>query len=488
MTFPILAYDTELDLIHEECGIFAARGVDHASVLVALGIHALQHRGQEACGITSYDNGLFHSERHQGLVMERFTEQAVLDRLSGSMAIGHTRYSTSGAPTLRNVQPLYADVRGGGLAIAHNGNLTNARTLREHLVSQGTIFQSTSDSELIIQFTAKSEKATPQERFIDALQQIEGGYAIVAMSNEIMMAARDPLGIRPLVMGELDGGVVFASETCALDVIGARYLRDVTPGEVIFITDEGVDARRFAPEQPARPCAFEYIYFARPDSYMNGRSVYETRKRMGRRLAQECPADIDVVVPVPDSGMTSALGFAEEIGKPFDLGIIRSHFVGRTFIQPTQARRDLGVRRKHAANTSVLAGKRVLLIDDSIVRGTTSRKIVQMVRDAGAKEVHFRSACPPIKFPDFYGIDMPLREELMASSHDTETMRQHLGADSLGFLSVEGLYWAVCYEARNNETPQLADHYFTGDYPTRLVDMTRSQSSKDQQLSFLVEA
>ena len=308
------------------------------------------------------------------------------------------------------------------------------------------------------------------------------------MTNDKLIGARDPLGIRPLVMGRLDEAIIFASETCALDMIGAEFVREVEPGEVVIVSDDGINTKRFAPETPARPCAFEYIYFARPDSVIDGISVYEARKRMGVRLAQETPADIDVVVPVPDSGMAAALGFAEATGKPFDLGIIRSHFVGRTFIQPTQAKRDLGVRRKHSANPAALRGKRVLLVDDSVVRGTTSKKIVKMVREAGAKEVHFRSACPPITHPDFYGIDMPMREELMAASHGVEQMAQMLEADSLGFLSVDGLYWAVRQEARNARQPQLADHYFTGEYPTRLVDRDQAASNKDKQLSLLVDA
>ncbi|MEO1037997.1 MAG: amidophosphoribosyltransferase [Pseudomonadota bacterium] len=485
---PTLTYDAETDRAREECGVFGVRGVEEAAVMTALGLHALQHRGQEACGITSYDTERFHSERRLGLVGEHFTDQALLDGLKGAMAIGHVRYSTSGATVLRNVQPLYADVRGGGLAVAHNGNLTNARALREDLVSSGSIFQSTSDTEVIIQLAAKSRKAKAADRLLQALRQIEGAFALVALANDKLIGARDPFGIRPLVMGKLDDAVIFASETCALDMIGARFVREVEPGEAIIVSSDGIESRRYAPARSARPCAFEYIYFARPDSILAGRSVYETRKRMGIRLAEETPADIDVVVPVPDSGMTSALGYAEAIGKPFDLGIIRSHFVGRTFIQPTQAKRDLSVRRKHAANAAALSGKRVLLVDDSIVRGTTSKKIVKMVREAGAKEVHFRSACPPITYPDFYGIDMPMREELMAASNDPEAMRAMLDADSLGFLSVDGLYWAVTGEARDSANPQLADHYFTGDYPTRLVDRDRAAANKDQQLSLLVDA
>ncbi|AZU03337.1 amidophosphoribosyltransferase [Glycocaulis alkaliphilus] len=485
---PTLTYDPVTDRAREECGVFGVRGADKAAVLAAFGLQALQHRGQEACGITSYDNGRFHSERHQGLVADHFTDPVRLDQLAGSMAIGHVRYSTSGAPVLRNVQPLYADVRGGGLAIAHNGNLTNARILREELVQAGAIFQSTSDTEVVLQLAARSRKTKSADRLLHALKQVEGAFALVAISNDKLIGARDPFGIRPLVMGELEGAVILASETCALDMIGARLIREIEPGEAVIISDNGIESVRYAPARPPRPCAFEYIYFARPDSVIAGRSVYDARKRMGRRLAEEAPADIDVVVPVPDSGIAAALGYAEKIGKPFDLGIIRAHFVGRTFIQPTQAKRDLGVRRKHAANAAVLKGKRVLLIDDSIVRGTTSKKIVRMVREAGATEVHFRSACPPITHPDFYGIDMPMREELMAASHDPERMRTLLECDSLGFLSVEGLYWAVCDAPRNDDQPQLADHYFTGEYPTRLADRDRASSAKDQQLSLLVDA
>jgi amidophosphoribosyltransferase len=488
MSLPTVTYDALEDRPREECGVFGVRGAQDAAILTAYGLHSLQHRGQEACGITSFDKGRFHSERQLGLVGEHFTNQGRLDALAGSMAMGHVRYSTFGGAGIRNVQPLYADVRGGGLAIAHNGNLTNARLLREDLTNRGAIFQSTSDTEVILQIAARSKKTKAVDRVIAALREIEGAFALVAMANDKLIGARDPLGIRPLVMGEKDGAVIFASETCALDMIDATFIRDVEPGELIVASDEGLESFRYAPKGPARPCAFEYIYFARPDSVINGVSVYEARKRMGMRLAQDTPADIDVVIPVPDSGMASALGYAEEAGKPIDLGIIRSHFVGRTFIQPTQAIRDLSVRRKHAANASVLKGKRVLLIDDSIVRGTTSKKIVRMVREAGATEVHFRSACPPITNPDFYGIDMPMKEELMAASHNPESIREIIGSDSLGFLSLEGLYWAVYNEARNAESPQLADHYFTGNYPTRLVDRDRAESENDPQLSFLVEA
>ena len=488
MPFETLTYDAATDRPREECGVFGVRGAQDAVLLTALGLHSLQHRGQESCGVATHDGSRFYTERHLGLVGDNFAAADTVDRLPGSTSIGHVRYSTQGATILRNVQPLFADVRGGGMAVAHNGNLTNSRSLREDLVSNGAIFQSTSDTEVILQLAAQSRRAKSAQRFLDALKQIEGAFALVALVNDKLIGARDPYGIRPLVIGDLDGANILASETCALDMIGATYVRDVEPGEAVIFTEDGIKSTRFAPEVPARPCAFEYIYFARPDSVIGGISVYEARKAMGRRLFEDAPADIDVVVPVPDSGVPAALGYAEAAGVPFDLGIIRGHFAGRTFIQPTQAKRDLGVRRKHSANAAALKGKRVLLVDDSIVRGTTSRKIVQMVRDAGASEVHFRSACPPITHPDFYGIDMPRKEELISSCMAPEQIADTLGADSLGFLSVDGLYHAILGQARDDAAPQLADHYFTGIYPTRLRDNDSAISDKDRQLSFLVDA
>ncbi|MBR9826084.1 MAG: amidophosphoribosyltransferase [Alphaproteobacteria bacterium] len=484
-----LTYDPETDRPQEECGVFAVYGSEDAAVLTALGLHALQHRGQESCGIATHDGSRFHNERYLGLVGENFASPDLPQRLPGRVAIGHARYSTQGASVMRNVQPLYSDIRGGGIALAHNGNLTNARVLREEMVAKGAIFQSTSDSEVVLHLAAQSTKNKLTNRVLHALKQIEGAFAFVVLVNDRIIAARDPYGIRPLVMGELpDGGTVFASETCALDMVGARLVREIDPGEAVLVNENGMRSERFAPERPARLCAFEYIYFARPDSVMGGRSVYEARKQMGRELAMENPVDVDVVIPVPDSGVPAAIGYAEASGIPFELGIIRSHFVGRTFIQPTQDRRDLSVRRKHSANAAAVRGKRVLLIDDSIVRGTTSLKIVRMMREAGAAEVHFRSACPPIKFPDFYGIDMAGQAELIAANMEVEEMAQKLEADSLAFLSVDGLYQAVIGEPRNNRLPQLADHYFTGHYPTRLVDHDRDLSAKEFQLSLLVDA
>lgn len=483
-----LTYDPATDRPQEECGVFAVYGAEDAAILTALGLHALQHRGQEACGIATHDGSRFHIERFLGLVGENFTSPDMPQRMPGTVAIGHVRYSTQGGSVLRNVQPLYADVRGGGIALAHNGHITNARAMREELVANGAIFQSTSDSEVVLHLASLSRKSKLTNRLLHALKQIEGGFAFVALANDRLVAARDPYGIRPLVMGRIGDGVVFASETTALDMVGATYVRDVEPGEAIIIADGEMRSERFSPARTARICAFEFIYFARPDSVIAGRSVYEARKQMGRQLALETPADVDVVIPVPDSGVPAAIGYSEASGIPFELGIIRSHFVGRTFIQPTQDRRDISVRMKHSANAAAVRGKRVMLIDDSIVRGTTSLKIVRLMREAGATEVHFRSACPPIKFPDFYGIDMAGQAELIAANMTTAEMAAKLEADSLGFLTVNGMYQAIMGEARNNLAPQLSDHYFTGEYPTRLIDHDRSLSAKEFQLSLLVDA
>jgi amidophosphoribosyltransferase len=483
------ARDPDDDTLRLECGVFGVWDHTAAAAMTALGLHALQHRGQEACGIAAFDGRRFHTERHMGHVGEAFDQPDLAERLPGRSAIGHTRYATAGASVLRNVQPMFADLESGGIAIAHNGNLTNFLTLRHQLVADGAIFQSTSDSEVILHLIARSRKARVMDRFIDALSQIEGGYALVALTNKKLIGARDPLGIRPLVLGEIDGRYVLASETCALDMIGARFVRDVEHGEVVVIDQHGVESLRPFPAARARPCLFEYVYFARPDSVVNGRSVYDVRKRMGMRLAEETAADADVVVPVPDSGVPAALGFAQASGLPYELGIIRGHYVGRTFIQPTQGIRELGVRRKHSPNRAVLEGKRVVLIDDSIVRGTTSVQIVRMVRDAGAREVHLRSASPPIKWPDFYGIDMPDRDKLIAAQKTLKEMEEMLEVDSLGFLSVEGLYWAMGAGERDPVHPQFTDHYFTGDYPTRLLDREiaegRNTPAGDTQLSLL---
>lgn len=481
-------FDPDADKLREECGVFGIANNEEAAVITALGLHALQHRGQEGCGIATFDGQLFYNERHLGLVGDHFTQADLPQRLPGTTAIGHVRYATQGGTILRNVQPLFADLSSGGFAVAHNGNLTNARALREHLVNSGAIFQSTSDSEVFLQLIARSKASKTIGRLIDALGQVEGAYAIVCLTKHKLIGARDPNGIRPLVLGDLKGSPVFASETCALDMIGAEYVRDVAAGEIIVCSNGKIESHFPFGKNKARPCAFEYVYFARPDSLMEGKSVYEIRKRMGNRLAIDTKVAADVIVPVPDSGVPAALGFSQESGIPYELGIIRNHYVGRTFIEPTQLTRSLGVKRKHAANRSVLEGKRVVLVDDSIVRGTTSKKIVQLVRDAGATEVHFRSACPQILWPDFYGIDMPDRDQLMAARMTIEEMTEELGVDSLGFLSVDGLYWALGEESRNASNPQYADHYFTGEYPTRLLDQSNAQSDKFHQLSFLVEA
>ncbi len=474
------------DKLREECGVFGIFNHEDAAPLTVLGLHALQHRGQEAAGIVTYDGEHFHSERRLGLVGDQFTKKSVVDRLRGHAAVGHVRYSTTGETAMRNVQPLFADLSGGGIALAHNGNLTNALRLRDDLIASGAICQSTSDTEVIMHLVARSRKKRLVERFIDALLQIEGGYALVAVTNKKLIGARDPLGIRPLVLGKLDGAYVFASETCALDIIGAEFIREVDNGEIVVVTKDGLESHRPFPARTPRPCLFEYIYFARPDSIVGGRSVYEVRKKFGQQLAAEEPADADVVVPVPDSGVPAAIGYAQQSGLPYELGIIRNHYVGRTFIEPEQHIRKLGVKLKHSANSSAIRGKRIVLIDDSIVRGTTSIKIVQMMYEKGAKEVHLRVACPPINHPDFYGIDTPEKSKLLAAHHDLEEMRQFIGVKSLAFLSVEGIYKALGYERRDPVNPQFADHYFTGDYPTRLVD--QDDNHPHRQLSLLAEA
>jgi amidophosphoribosyltransferase len=478
--------DLDADRLREECGVFGIFGHSEAAAITALGLHALQHRGQEACGIVTFDGARYNSERRLGLVGDTFSKRDVIERLPGSQAIGHTRYSTTGGTILRNVQPLFAELEGGGFAVAHNGNLTNGLTLRRELISKGSIFQATSDSEVILHLVARSTREKFIDRFIDALFQIEGAYAVVGLTNQTLVGARDPLGIRPLVLGELDGCYILASETCALDIIGAHFVRDIENGEVVVITKDGVESIKPFPRVPSRPCIFEYIYFARPDSIVHGRSVYDVRKAFGAQLAAEAGIEADVVVPVPDSGVPAAIGYAQAAGLPYELGIIRNHYVGRTFIQPTQSIRELGVRMKHSANRAVIEGKRVVLIDDSIVRGTTSVKIVRMMREAGAKEVHFRISSPPITHPDYYGIDTPDKENLLAARMDLEAMRQYMGADTLSFLSVQGVYKACGYEQRDPIRPQFTDHCFTGDYPTFLTDVV-GEGAK-QQFSLLAEA
>ncbi len=474
------------DTLHEECGVFGIFNHPDAAALTALGLHALQHRGQEACGIVSFDGDRFNSERRLGLVGDQFSKQATIDRLQGESAIGHVRYSTSGETILRNVQPLFADLADGGFAVCHNGHITNAFTVRQELVKAGAICQSTSDSEVILHLVAQSARRRMIEKFIDAMRALEGAYSLVALTNKKLIGVRDPLGIRPLVLGDLDGSPILASETCALDIIGAKFVRDIENGEVVVITEDGIESLHPFPKFKPRPCVFEYIYFARPDSIVGGRSVYDVRKKMGFQLACETSVEADVVIPVPDSGVPAAIGYAQEADIPFELGIIRNHYVGRTFIEPTQQIRALGVKLKHSANRSQIEGKRVVLVDDSVVRGTTSVKIVQMMYDAGAREVHFRVACPPIKHPDFYGIDTPDVEALLAATHTLEEMRDFIGADSLAFLSVDGLYKAMGFDSRDSANPQFTDHCFTGEYPTPLTDHHGSPPI-GRQLSLLAE-
>src|SRR5580698_8923779 len=478
--------DLDADRLREECGVFGIFGHPDAAAITALGLHALQHRGQEAAGIVSFDGKRFHSERRLGLVGDAFSRREVIDRLPGTSAVGHVRYSTTGETILRNVQPLFAELNAGGFAIGHNGNLTNGIKLRRDLVREGAMMQSTTDTEVILHLVARSHRNRFVDRFVEGLRMLEGSFAFVGLTNKKLVGARDPLGIRPLVLGQLDGCPILASETCALDIIGAQYVRDVENGEVLVFDEDGAHSHKPFLPMPARPCIFEYIYFSRPDSIIGGRSVYEVRKTCGAELAREAPAAADVVIPVPDSGVPAAIGYAQASGIPYELGIIRNHDVGRTFIEPTQQIRALGVRLKHSANRAVVNGKRIVLIDDSIVRGTTSVKIVRMMRDAGAREVHFRIASPPITHPDYYGIDTPEQDKLLAATHSLEEMRTFIGADSLAFLSVNGIYRAMGEKSRNADRPQFTDHCFTGEYPTALTD--RAAQDTPRQLSLLAEA
>jgi amidophosphoribosyltransferase len=462
------------DQFHEECGVFGLYGLDDASAHVALGLHALQHRGQEAAGIVSNDNGQFYTHRALGLVGDNFNRPAVMKKLKGASAIGHNRYSTSGAPMLRNVQPFYAEYHFGGVALAHNGNLTNAYSLREQLKNRGCLFQSTSDTEVIMHLIAISNKESVEARLIDALTQIEGAYSLVVLCDDALIGVRDPHGVRPLVLGQVDGAYVLASETCALDIIGAEYIRDIEAGEMVVINGEGLRSLRPFPPTARKFCIFEYVYFARPDSVSEGLNTYDVRKAIGHELSAEQPVQADVVIPVPDSGVPAALGYAEASGIPFDLGIIRNHYVGRTFIEPTDKIRHLGVKLKHNANAASIRGKRVVLVDDSIVRGTTSRKIVAMVRAAGATEVHMRIASPPSTHSCFYGVDTPERDQLLASHMDVAAMAAYIEADSLGFISIDGLYRAVGKsEGRDSNNPQFCDACFTGEYAIPLTDRAR---------------
>ena len=469
--------------LKEECGVFGISNFEDASALTALGLHALQHRGQEGCGIVSYDGNKYYSEKRYGLVGDNFNNEKVLKKLPGNFAIGHNRYSTTGGTTLRNIQPFFADTHAGGIGVAHNGNLTNALTIRKKLVKDGAIFYSTSDTEVIIQLIAKSKRSTTVEKITDAIFQIQGGYALVMLAQNKLIGVRDPLGIRPLVIGKLKNSYVLASETCALDIIGARFLREVENGEIVIIENDKVESIKPFPKKKPRPCVFEYIYFSRPDSILNGVTSYEFRKKFGEQLAIEDNIKADLIVPVPDSGNAAALGYSQKTKINFDLGLIRNHYVGRTFIEPAQKIRSLGVKLKLNANKSSIIDKKIILIDDSLVRGTTSHKIVKMLYDAGAKEIHVRIASPEIKYPDFYGVDMPTKEELLAANKSVDEICDYIGAKSLKFLSIDGLYKAMGYEKRNNTYPQLTDHYFTGDYPVEIID--ELGENKITQLSLL---
>ena len=467
----------------EECGVFGISNAKDASALTALGLHALQHRGQEGCGIVTFDGSHYFSEKRFGLVGDNFNKEKVLKKLKGNYAIGHNRYSTTGDNTLRNIQPFFADTNAGGIGVAHNGNLTNSILLRNKLVEEGAIFYTTSDTETIVQLIAKSKRKKTIDKIVEAIFQIQGGYALVMLTQTSLIGVRDPYGIRPLVIGKLNNSYVLASETCALDIIGARFVREVENGEIVLIENNELKSIKPFPPQKLRPCVFEYIYFSRPDSILDGKSAYEHRKNFGIELAKENSLNADIVVPVPDSGNAAALGFAQHLGMKFELGLIRNHYVGRTFIEPSQKIRSLGVKLKLNSNHSTIKGKKIILIDDSLVRGTTSHKIIKMLYDSGAKEVHVKIACPEIKYPDFYGVDTPTKKELLAANKSKDEICEYIGAKSLNFLSLEGLYRAIGFDKRNDNYPQLTDHYFTGDYPVKPID--ELGDNKITQLSLL---
>ena len=472
--------------LKEECGVFGISNSLDASALTALGLHALQHRGQEGCGIVTFDGEKYYSEKRFGLVGDNFNKEEILNKLKGNYAIGHNRYSTTGDNILRNIQPFFADTNAGGIGVAHNGNLTNSISIRNKLVEDGAIFYTTSDTETIVKLIAKSKRSKTIDKIVDAIFQIQGGYALVMLTQTSLIGVRDPLGIRPLVIGKLKDSYVLTSETCALDIIGAKFIREVENGEIVIIENNKIESIKPFPLKKARPCVFEYIYFARPDSILNGKAAYEHRKNLGIELAKESNNDGDIVVPVPDSGNAAALGFSQHLGKKFELGLIRNHYVGRTFIEPSQKIRSLGVKLKLNANQTTIKNKSIILIDDSLVRGTTSHKIVKMLYDAGAKEVHVKIACPEIKYPDFYGVDTPTKKELLAANKTNHEICKYIGAKSLKFLSLDGMYKAIGFEKRSESYPQLTDHYFTGDYPVEPID--ELGDSKITQLSLLSTA
>ena len=472
--------------LKEECGVFGISDSKDAAALTALGLHALQHRGQEGCGIVSFDGSHYFSEKRFGLVGDNFNKEKVLNRLKGNYAIGHNRYSTTGENTLRNIQPFFADTNAGGIGVAHNGNLTNSISLRKKLVDEGAIFYTTSDTETIVQLIARSKRKKTIDKIVDAIFQIQGGYSLVMLTQTSLVGVRDPYGIRPLVIGKLNNSYVLSSETCALDIIGAKFVREVDNGEIVLIKDNKIQSIKPFPPRKIRPCVFEYIYFSRPDSILNDKSAYEYRKNLGKELAKESNLKADIVVPVPDSGNAAALGYAQYLGINFELGLTRNHYVGRTFIEPIQKIRSLGVKLKLNANQSTIKNKKIILVDDSLVRGTTSHKIIKMLYDAGAKEVHMKIACPEIKFPDFYGVDTPTKKELLAANKTNDEICKYIGAKTLTFLSIDGLYRAIGFDKRNDTYPQLTDHYFTGDYPVKPVD--ELGDNKITQLSLLSSA
>jgi len=472
--------------LKEECGVFGISNAKDASALTALGLHALQHRGQEGCGIVSFDGEKYYSEKRFGLVGDNFNKEKVLQKLKGNYAIGHNRYSTTGGNSLRNIQPFFADTNAGGIGVSHNGNLTNSIYLRKKLVEDGAIFYTTSDTETIVQLIAKSKRVKTIDKVIDAIFQIQGGYALVMLTQHSLIGVRDPYGIRPLVIGKLGSSYVLTSETCALDIIGAKFIREVENGEIVLIENNEITSVKPFPPKKIRPCVFEYIYFARPDSIIDGKTAYEHRKNIGKQLAKENDINADIVVPVPDSGNAAALGFAQYLNMNYEHGLIRNHYVGRTFIEPSQKIRSLGVKLKLNANQTTVKNKKIILVDDSLVRGTTSHKIIKMLYDAGAKEVHLRIACPEIKYPDFYGVDMPTKTELLAANKNNDEICEYIGAKSLKFLSLNGLYNAIGFKNRNSTYPQLTDHYFTGEYPVKPID--ELGNNKITQLSLLSTA
>ena len=474
--------------LHDECAVFGVYNNNNASELTALGLHALQHRGQDATGIVTYKNNNFFAHRGIGQVSEVFSDPKIIEKLKGDHSIGHNRYGTTGESALKNVQPLFSELKTGGVAIAHNGNLTNTNFLKEKLIDQGSIFHSTSDTEVILHLMS-SKKGNILEKIIYALKSISGAYSLLLLIKDSIIAIRDPFGIRPLVLGKLGESYIVSSESCGLDIIGAKLIRDIEPGEVLMIKNNTLTSIKPFKKNELRPCLFEYIYFSRPDSILQGKNVYSVRKRIGNELASENDNDnklVDIVIPIPDSGNASALGYAEHIKKPFEFGIIRNHYTGRTFIQSTNTIRDLSVKLKHNINISSLKGKNIALVDDSIVRGTTSIKIVEMLRNCGVNKIHMRIASPPVKYPCFYGIDTPTKEELLASKFTIDEIMKMINVDSLKFVSLDGVYRALGHKnGRDNKNPVFTDHYFSGDYPVNLVDF--NSGIGPTQLALLIE-